>query len=187
MTSGRYLEQTAAPWKRMVWHRAASILIVPRARRRPFPTPPLPPPVKSIVVAGLAKLNLIHAMGSWTADNVEKGIQDLLICVEMLIIAIAHTSAFPSSPYEDGATLRDGASLLEAHFAHHSAIRDFNEVRAYVGHWPRTRPPSKLTPLPPSRRPGRSSGRDGVVCSKTAASPHLVEFRHVMAPAGVGP
>lgn len=74
------------------------------------------------------KLNLIHEMGGWTTDNVEKGIQDLLVCVEMLVIAIAHTTAFSSKPYEDGATRRDGASLLEAHFAHHSAIRDFNEV-----------------------------------------------------------
>lgn len=87
---------------------------------------------KGIIVAGLAKLNLIHPIGNWTADNVEKGIQDLLICVEMLIIAIAHTSAFPSRPYEDGTTRFDGANLLEAHFAHHSAIRDFNEVKVIV-------------------------------------------------------
>lgn len=81
------------------------------------------------MIAGLVKMNLIHEMGGWTTDNVEKGIQDLLVCVEMLVIAIAHTTAFSSKPYEDGATRRDGASLLEAHFAHHSAIRDFNEVR----------------------------------------------------------
>lgn len=80
------------------------------------------------MIAGLAKLKLIHEIGDWTAENVEKGIQDLLICVEMLIVAIAHTTAFSSGPYEDGATRRDGESLLEAHFAHHSAIRDFNEV-----------------------------------------------------------
>ncbi len=101
--------------------------------------PPHPPPPlvlrfsrvhtpQSIVVAGLVKLNLIHEMGGWTTDNVEKGIQDLLVCVEMLAIAIAHTTAFSSKPYEDGATRLDGSSLLEAHFAHHSAIRDFNEV-----------------------------------------------------------
>lgn len=83
---------------------------------------------KGIVIAGLVKLNLIHEMGGWTTDNVEKGLQDLLVCVEMLVIAIAHTTAFSSKPYEDGTTLRDGASLLEVHFAHHSAIRDFNEV-----------------------------------------------------------
>lgn len=88
---------------------------------------------QGIVIAGLAKLELIHAMGSWTADNVEKGIQDLLICVEMLIVAVAHTTAFPCRPYVDGATRRDGASLLEAHFAHHSAIRDFNEVAPESG------------------------------------------------------
>ena len=84
------------------------------------------------MIAGLAKLKLIHEMGGWTAENVEKGIQDLLVCVEMLLIAVAHTTAFSSRPYEDGATRRDGASLLEAHFAHHSAIRDFNEVRVRV-------------------------------------------------------
>lgn len=85
---------------------------------------------KGIVIAGLVKLNLIHEMGGWTTNNVEKGIQDLLVCVEMLVIAIAHTRAFSCKPYEDGAPRRDGASLLEAHFAHHSAIRDFNEVSA---------------------------------------------------------
>lgn len=83
------------------------------------------------MIAGLTKLKLVHAMGNWSADNVEKGIQDLLICIEMLIIAVVHTTAFSSRPYEDGATRRDGASLLEAHFAHHSAIRDFNEVCRY--------------------------------------------------------
>eukprot|EP00903_Cladosiphon_okamuranus_P010695 g10108.t1 len=83
---------------------------------------------QGIVIAGLVKMNLIHEMGGWTTDNVEKGIQDLLLCVEMLVIAIAHTTAFSSKPYEDGAPQRDGESLLEAHFAHHSAIRDFNEV-----------------------------------------------------------
>lgn len=87
---------------------------------------------KGIVIAGLAKIGMVHGAGSWTAENVEKGIQDLLICVEMLLIAVAHTSAFPTAPYEDGATLRDGASLLEAHFAHHSAIRDFNEVKFVI-------------------------------------------------------
>lgn len=84
--------------------------------------------MQGIVIAGLVKVNLIHEVGTWTTDNVEKGIQDLLVCVEMLLIAVAHTTAFSSEPYEDGATRRDSSSLLEAHFAHHSAVRDFNEV-----------------------------------------------------------
>ncbi|CAN0546557.1 unnamed protein product, partial [Ectocarpus sp. 8 AP-2014] len=54
---------------------------------------------KGIVIAGLVKLNLIHEMGGWTTNNVEKGIQDLLVCVEMLVIAIAHTRAFSCKPY----------------------------------------------------------------------------------------
>lgn len=98
----------------------------------PNPIPSVRRTHQGIVIAGLVKMNLIHEMGGWTTDNVEKGIQDLLVCVEMLVIAIAHTTAFSSKPYEDGATRRDGASLLEAHFAHHSAIRDFNEVGSFL-------------------------------------------------------
>lgn len=90
---------------------------------------------QGIVIAGLVKVNLIHEIGSWTTDNVEKGIQDLLVCVEMLLIAVAHTTAFSSEPYEDGATRRDSSSLLEAHFAHHSAVRDFNEVSTCAFRW----------------------------------------------------
>ncbi|CAM9773318.1 unnamed protein product, partial [Discosporangium mesarthrocarpum] len=83
---------------------------------------------QGIIITGLAKLKWIHAMGSWSAENVQTGIQDFMICIEMLAVAVAHTSAFSHRPYVDGMTRRDDASLLEAHFAHHSAIRDFNEV-----------------------------------------------------------
>ncbi|CAM9380743.1 unnamed protein product [Choristocarpus tenellus] len=95
---------------------------------------------QGIIIAGLATFDCIHAIGSWTAENVQTGIQDLLICLEMLAVAIAHTSAFSYWPYVDGMTQRDRSSLLEAHFAHHSAIRDFNEVMPVL--------------LPSSFRPG---------------------------------
>lgn len=53
----------------------------------------------------------------------------MLICLEMFIVSVAHTRAFPAKPYQDRAVQHDGSSLLEAHFAHHTAIRDFNEAR----------------------------------------------------------
>lgn len=88
--------------------------------------------MQNIVIAGLSKLGIIHPIGSWSGANVEKGIQDLLICLEMFIISVVHTRAFPAKPYEDGTVQHDGSSLLEAHFAHHTAIRDFNEARHHM-------------------------------------------------------
>ncbi|KAG5185473.1 organic solute transporter subunit alpha/Transmembrane protein [Tribonema minus] len=82
---------------------------------------------QGVVVAGLARLHLIHAIGGWSKENVETGIQDLLICTEMAIVATAHTIAFPVGPYVGGAARHSG-HILEDHFAHHCAVRDFNEV-----------------------------------------------------------
>ena len=54
-------------------------------------------------------------------------VQDLLICAEMAIIALAHTRAFPVAPYLGGTSKHSG-HILEDHFAYHSGVRDFNEV-----------------------------------------------------------
>jgi hypothetical protein len=54
-------------------------------------------------------------------------LQDLLVCAEMALVALAHTRAFPVTPYLGGSVKRSG-HLLEDHFAHHTAVRDFNEV-----------------------------------------------------------
>ena len=53
--------------------------------------------------------------------------QDLMICIEMAIIAAAHTYAFPVGPYVGGASRRTGR-ILEDNFAQQCAVRDFNEV-----------------------------------------------------------
>jgi len=49
---------------------------------------------QSVVVAGLIKFDVIGATAYWTSDNVSEGVQDFLICVEMLVVAIWHNSAF---------------------------------------------------------------------------------------------
>jgi len=49
---------------------------------------------QSVVVAALIKFDVIGATAYWTSDNVSEGVQDFLICVEMLVVAIWHNSAF---------------------------------------------------------------------------------------------
>lgn len=49
---------------------------------------------QSLVVAGLVKINVIHNTASWTSDNISTGVQNALICFEMLIVAIWHLFAF---------------------------------------------------------------------------------------------
>lgn len=50
---------------------------------------------QSIVVAGLVKIGVVHKTTYWTADNVATGIEDFLICFEMLIASIIHLYAYP--------------------------------------------------------------------------------------------
>lgn len=49
---------------------------------------------QSVMVAGLVKINVIHETARWTTENISTGVQNSLICVEMLIVAIWHLTAF---------------------------------------------------------------------------------------------
>jgi len=54
---------------------------------------------QGIGVSGLVKLNLIHSTTYWTADNVSSGVQNTLVCCEMVIAAMLHIYAFSYKPY----------------------------------------------------------------------------------------
>jgi len=45
-------------------------------------------------VAGLVKIHVIHATSYWTADNVADGVQNFMICVEMVIASVIHIFCF---------------------------------------------------------------------------------------------
>lgn len=49
---------------------------------------------QSVIVAALVDISVIHDSSGWTTDNISTGVQNSLICVEMLIVAIWHYSAF---------------------------------------------------------------------------------------------
>jgi len=54
---------------------------------------------QGVIIAGLVKVDVIKATTYWTADNVAEGIQDFMICVEMLLVSIVHMKAFTWTPY----------------------------------------------------------------------------------------
>ena len=98
---------------------------------------------QSVLLAGLVKVQIIHDAGAWSVENVSTGIQNLLICFEMLLAALAHRIAFPATEYArraaaDGSVLRERGpralrtGLLRDHFALDSAVRDFNQVMPVV-------------------------------------------------------
>lgn len=113
---------------------------------------------QSVVLAFLSRFRIIHELGSWSVENVTTGIQNLLICFEMTLVAIAHTRAFPYQdfiPEHGSPTLR--TSFLADHLAFESAMRDFNEVMPIV--------------LPTSFKPGGSSVYNGAQSMRNW-SPH---------------
>ena len=56
---------------------------------------------QSVGIAFLHQMDLIPAYvdGDWTADEVAKGLQAYLICIEMFIASIVHTFVFPHTDY----------------------------------------------------------------------------------------
>ncbi len=85
---------------------------------------------QGVIIAGLVRLGLLPHFGDWTTQNVAMAIQEVLICIEMMLVAFAHRYAFPVAPYIGAPSLR--TSLLADHFAHRTALRDFNEVMPVV-------------------------------------------------------
>lgn len=67
---------------------------------------------QSVIVAGLVRVNVIHNTTKWTSDNISTGVQSSLICVEMLIVAIWHLTAF--SPEEFSSAGPDKTSIWAA-------------------------------------------------------------------------
>lgn len=56
---------------------------------------------QSVVLGVLVHWNVIQGSreGLWTRSEVSTGIQDFLICIEMLFVCYAHRAVFPETPY----------------------------------------------------------------------------------------
>lgn len=54
---------------------------------------------QAVMVAGLMRVNVIQDTTLWTSENISVGVQSSLICVEMLIVAIWHLTAFKHTEF----------------------------------------------------------------------------------------
>ena len=80
---------------------------------------------------------MIHDIGKFTTEDVKTGLNNMCLCVEMLMIAYAHKWAFPYEEFKGQAPALDGNSenntmtrnLLSDNFALTDTVRDFNESK----------------------------------------------------------
>jgi len=92
---------------------------------------------QSVLLAILSRFHLIHDIGKFTTEDVKTGLNNMCLCVEMLMIAYAHKWAFPYEEFEGQAPALDGSSgsntmtrnLLSDNFALTDTVRDFNDSK----------------------------------------------------------
>ena len=96
---------------------------------------------QSVLLAILSRFHLIHDLGKFTTEDVKTGLNNLCLCVEMLMIAYAHKWAFPyeefvgennndnnaSSANDDDNTMT--RNLLSDNFALNDTVKDFNDSK----------------------------------------------------------
>lgn len=83
---------------------------------------------QGVLLAILAEVGVIREVGSWTVDNTKTGIQNMLICFEMLLAAWYHRYAFDWRVYDRGRTSSFASVGLDDNFAFSDARRDFGEM-----------------------------------------------------------
>jgi len=55
---------------------------------------------QGVLIAIITYFNVIpQNVGNWTQDNISRGLQDFIICIEMLMLSIAHIWVFSYEPY----------------------------------------------------------------------------------------
>ena len=82
-------------------------------------------------IAALQNGGVIKPIGSWAADDVATGIQDYLICVEMLFFAVAHSYTFSYAEYmtlvsggDDALVANDSYGFVTASYPQASTVRE---------------------------------------------------------------
>ncbi len=68
--------------------------------------------------AGMIPEQLVNVEQDWTTEDVAKGFQDYLICIEMFIAAVVHSFVFPHTEYSPDAVI----ARQQASQGHHSDL-----------------------------------------------------------------
>lgn len=93
---------------------------------------------QSVIIYFLVQVGWIRRVGPYSAESLSSQLQDLLICVEMFFLSLAHLHSFSYIPFIAGGSkdseLRHSLleeatnhSVLSVHFAADCALRDFND------------------------------------------------------------
>uniref|UniRef100_A0A7S0MZZ2 Uncharacterized protein n=1 Tax=Cryptomonas curvata TaxID=233186 RepID=A0A7S0MZZ2_9CRYP len=61
---------------------------------------------QQIIIAGMASMEMVHPMLDYSAEDVAKGMQNLLIVVEMLVYAVCHKFIFSYTDFRAGGPLQ---------------------------------------------------------------------------------
>jgi hypothetical protein len=98
---------------------------------------------QSVLVSGLVYINIVHATATYSVENVSTGIQDFIICIEMLLASIAHIYAFPHLEFEKGSP----AWMVATHnySVAHPALQPHEGGTADVQHGTSSREQSRVT------------------------------------------
>ncbi|ORC85531.1 f2o10.10 protein-like protein [Trypanosoma theileri] len=77
---------------------------------------------QGILIQLLSATHLLPNFQYWTEDRVPQGLQDLLICIEMMFVAFAHRYCFGSDAYEPTEPPEgdDAPVVIDAHAPHRS-------------------------------------------------------------------
>eukprot|EP00520_Triparma_pacifica_P010067 CAMPEP_0118668606 /NCGR_PEP_ID=MMETSP0785-20121206/20437_1 /TAXON_ID=91992 /ORGANISM="Bolidomonas pacifica, Strain CCMP 1866" /LENGTH=406 /DNA_ID=CAMNT_0006563193 /DNA_START=555 /DNA_END=1778 /DNA_ORIENTATION=+ len=99
---------------------------------------------QGVFIAFLQSNGIIHSRGSWAADDVADGLQDYLICVEMLFFALAHSYTFS---YKEYLTLQgDGVDEGRAGLDSYNFMKeDFKNVGSFRSAFWNSSFPSEIT------------------------------------------
>jgi len=56
---------------------------------------------QSVIISALVDINWIHSTSEFSTDEISAGLQDIIICFEMVIAAIVHIYIFPPKEFHD--------------------------------------------------------------------------------------
>src|SRR4051794_10800893 len=57
---------------------------------------------QSVLVAGLVHFHILGGTETYTSENVSTGLQDFIICIEMMLASLVHLYAFPHKEFAKG-------------------------------------------------------------------------------------
>jgi hypothetical protein len=80
---------------------------------------------QSMLISLLGNLNVLHGVGTYSLEDLEWGLSNILICVEMFLAALAHRKYFAFTDFQAGSgrMLTWPAALLDT-IMPHDRLRD---------------------------------------------------------------